>query len=144
MSSRLQAEMKPDIVTAPKSLIINSPYEAPSRHWEQARDGTLMLVEQRRPAGYEIFDIRNDTRRTEPLDKVNEIRGRVATRAMRTWYSTKPCHPTRKSALDEWVKAVNAKGGFGRCCCDVAFQPAQIQDILHKHDATTEHVRSPA
>ncbi len=64
-------------MTAPKSLIINSPYDAPSRHWQQARDGTLTLVEARRPAGYEIFDIRNNTRRTEPLDKVNEIRGRV-------------------------------------------------------------------
>ena len=62
---------------APKSLIINSPYEAPARHWLQARDGTLTINESRRPAGYEIFDIRNNTRRTEPLDKVNEIRGRV-------------------------------------------------------------------
>ncbi len=64
-------------MAAPKSLIINSPYDAPSRHWQQARDGTLTLVEKRRPAGYEIFDIRNNTRRTEPLDKVNEIRVRV-------------------------------------------------------------------
>ena len=58
-------------MTAPKSLIINSPYDAPQRHWQQARDGTLTLVEERRPAGYEIFDIRNNTRRTEPLDRVN-------------------------------------------------------------------------
>lgn len=64
-------------MTAPRSLIINSPWDAPSRHWQQARDGTLSLVESRRPAGYEIFDIRNNTRRTEPLDQVNEIRGRV-------------------------------------------------------------------
>ena len=61
----------------PRSLIINSPYEAPKRHWQQARDGTLALMESRRSAGYEIFDIRNNTRRTEPLEKVNEIRGRV-------------------------------------------------------------------
>lgn len=27
----------------------------------------------------------------------------------------------------------NAKGGFGAWCWDVAFQPAQIQDILAKH-----------
>ncbi len=64
-------------MTSPKSLIINSPYDPPLRHWQQARDGTLTLVEKRRPAGYEIFDIRNNTRRTEPLDKVNEIRARV-------------------------------------------------------------------
>lgn len=63
-------------MTSPKSLIINSPYDPPLRHWQQARDGTLALVEKRRPAGYEIFDIRNNTRRTEPLDRVSEIRTR--------------------------------------------------------------------
>ncbi len=60
-----------------KSLIINSPYECPARHWQQARDGSLTLVKGRRPAGYEIFDIRNDTRRTEELALVNAIRERV-------------------------------------------------------------------
>ena len=39
----------------------------------------------------------------------------------------------KRSALDAWVKGVNAKGGFGVWCCDVAFQPAQIQDIIEKH-----------
>lgn len=62
---------------APRSLIINSPYAAPRQHWQQARDGSLSLVQQRRDAGYEIFDVRNNTRRTEPLIQVNEIRGRV-------------------------------------------------------------------
>lgn len=64
-------------MTAPKSLIINSPYEAPRQHWQQARDGSLDIVSERRAAGYEIFDIRNNTRRTEPLTLVNEIRKRV-------------------------------------------------------------------
>lgn len=32
---------------------------------------------ERRPDGYEIFDVRNNTRRTERLDRVNEIRQRV-------------------------------------------------------------------
>lgn len=64
-------------MTAPKSLIINSPYEAPRQHWQQARDGSLDIVPERRAAGYEIFDIRNNTRRTEPLTLVNEIRKRV-------------------------------------------------------------------
>lgn len=62
---------------APKSLIINSPFESPCQHWQQARDGTLAQVAGRRPAGYEIFDIRNNTRRMEPLPLVNEIRARV-------------------------------------------------------------------
>lgn len=64
-------------MTAPSSLIINSPFEVPSRHWLQARDGSLTQVAERRPAGYEIFDVRYNTKRTEPLELVNAIRGRV-------------------------------------------------------------------
>ena len=62
-----------------QSLIINSPYEVPLQHWQQARDGSLTLTLKRRPAGYEIFDARHNTRRTETLDLVNNIRGRVNT-----------------------------------------------------------------
>lgn len=64
-------------MSAPNSLIINSPFESPRQHWQQARDGTLTQVAGRRPAGYEIFDIRNNTRRMEPLPLVNEVRARV-------------------------------------------------------------------
>ena len=63
-------------MTAPKSLIINSPYEAPRQHWTQAGGG-LSIAADRRAAGYEIFHIRHNTRRTEPLTLVNEIRQRV-------------------------------------------------------------------
>ena len=61
----------------PNSLIINSPFVAPAQHWQQAGDGTLTLVDGRRQASYEIFDVRNNTRRTEPLPLVNQIRERV-------------------------------------------------------------------
>lgn len=64
-------------MTQPTSLIINSPYEVPRQHWQQARDGSLSLTEERRPAGYEIFDVRYNTKRTEPLELVNQIRQRV-------------------------------------------------------------------
>ena len=64
-------------LNTPSSLIINSAYVRPAQHWEQARDGTLTIIPARRPAGYEIFDVRINTRRTELLHQVNEIRGRV-------------------------------------------------------------------
>jgi type III restriction enzyme len=38
----------------------------------------------------------------------------------------------KRSALDSWVKAVNAKGGFGGWAWDVVFQPAQMRDVLDK------------
>jgi type III restriction enzyme len=61
----------------PGNVIINSPFAVPQRHWQQQSDGTLALIEGRRPASYEIYDIRNNTRRVEVLEQVNEIRSRV-------------------------------------------------------------------
>jgi type III restriction enzyme len=60
------------------SLIINSPYECPTHYWTPKRGGSgLDLVPSRRPAGYEIFDTRTNTHRTQSLDLVNQIRERV-------------------------------------------------------------------
>ena len=59
------------------SLIINTPFVKPAQHWTEKADGTLTIKPVRRPAGYEIFDVRNNTRRTEELTLVNVIRGRV-------------------------------------------------------------------
>lgn len=44
-------------MTAPRSLIVNSPCERLTRQWEQGRDGTLQLREEWRSAGYEIHDV---------------------------------------------------------------------------------------
>jgi type III restriction enzyme len=63
-------------VSKPTSLIINSPFAAPVQHWIPGADA-LQIKPERRPAGYEIFDIRNNTRRTEELTLVNRIRKRV-------------------------------------------------------------------
>ena len=61
-----------------QSLIINSPFEAPAQHWEQAAAGKGLVLQQgRRPADYELYDTRNNTRRVVPLNMVNQIRTRV-------------------------------------------------------------------
>jgi type III restriction enzyme len=44
-----------------------------------------------------------------------------------------PMNSAKRDALALWVKAVNAKGGFGSWCWDVAFKPAEIHDILVRH-----------
>ena len=64
-------------MSASKSLIINSPYDVPRRHWQQGTGTALNLIEGRRPAAYEVFDTRNNTKRTEELKLVNRIRERV-------------------------------------------------------------------
>lgn len=61
----------------PKSLIINSPFVAPHQHWIEGKGGVLEVKPERRPASYEVFDARNNTRRVEMLDLVNTIRSRV-------------------------------------------------------------------
>ncbi len=62
----------------PSSLIINSPYEKPIRYWDQDENGKLLSIrEGRRPAAYELFDTRTNTRRVEKLERVNAIRERV-------------------------------------------------------------------
>ena len=43
---------------------------------------------------------------------------------------------TKRGFLDEWVRAVNAHGGFGRWFWDVSKQPGDIKDILVRHSQT--------
>ncbi len=59
------------------SLIINTPFECPAQHWVEGKGGKLEIKPERRPASYEVFDARNNTKRTEVLDIVNTIRARV-------------------------------------------------------------------
>lgn len=61
----------------PSSLIINSPFVEPQQHWAENPDRTLRIVEGRRPAGYEIIDTRENTRRLEAIPLVDDIRTRV-------------------------------------------------------------------
>lgn len=68
--------MKP--VSTPTSLIINGPFTEPARHWAENTDRTLRLEEKRRPAGYEIIDTRENTRRLVAIPLVDDIRQRVA------------------------------------------------------------------
>jgi len=40
---------------------------------------------------------------------------------------------TKRAFLAEWVKAVNAHGGFGRWSYDVSLSPGDIHGILARH-----------
>ncbi len=42
---------------------------------------------------------------------------------------------TKRKFLDEWVRAVNTRGGFGTWCWDVSFDPGDLKAILAKHTA---------
>lgn len=128
------------------SLIVNSPYVAPTRHWQQGADGGLTLLDSRRAAGYEIFDVRNNTRRTENLEAdrsiVKKSRGsdKAFTRRVLGKLSAfkeikgedSEQNRAKRAALDVWVRA-DLHGGFGVWAWDVAFEAARIRDILDHH-----------
>ncbi|SOD17304.1 BPTD_3080 family restriction endonuclease [Nitrosomonas ureae] len=62
----------------PSSLIINSPYLKPDRYWDQDDNGKMLSIQTgRRPAAYELYDTRTNTRRVEKLERVNAIRERL-------------------------------------------------------------------
>ena len=68
---------------ASTSLIINSPYSVPPKHWIFVEDGTpLELAEGRRQAGYMVADPKakphQDKGTFKPLPLANQIRQRVA------------------------------------------------------------------
>ena len=42
---------------------------------------------------------------------------------------------TKRRFLDEWVRAVNAHGGFGHWAWDMSRSPGDIQDILARHSS---------
>ena len=44
---------------------------------------------------------------------------------------------TKRRFLDEWTKAVNEHGGFGRWRSDVSKDPGDIKDILARHASTS-------
>jgi type III restriction enzyme len=44
-----------------------------------------------------------------------------------------PQNKAKRDALGEWIIAVNGVGGFGAWAWDVAFEPAQVHDIVTKH-----------
>lgn len=47
-----------------------------------------------------------------------------------------PQNQAKRHALNEWIQAINAAGGFGQWSWDVAFNPDEVQDILDRHGNT--------
>ena len=76
------------MTTTPKSLIINSAFTEPQQHWAENADRTLRLEPARRPAGYEIIDTRENTRRQVPIPLVDTIRDRVRQWRLDGWPGT--------------------------------------------------------
>jgi type III restriction enzyme len=114
---------------APKSLIVNSPFESPRWHWLD-HQGSLKLSDGRRPAGYEIFDTRNNTRRIEKLALVEQVRERVdAWRAANYPGIT----TVTRSLLDHWSDASARQYPFYFC------QMEAIETLIWWIEAPADH-----
>ena len=58
---------------------------------------------------------------------VLEVKGKITEKDISKW-----------EFLDEWVRAVNAHGGFGHWSWDVSENPGDIHDILAKHNCASK------
>ena len=93
-------------------------------------NGVLSLQNGRRPAGYEIFDTRNNTRRTEPLDLVNRIRERVDAWRAAQWPGITT---VTRSLLEHWYDASARQHQFYFC------QLEAIETFIWWVEAPAEH-----
>ena len=89
-------------MSAPTSLIINSPFAEPQQFWAENPDRTLRRENKRRPAGYEIIDTRTNTRRMVAIELVDDIRQRVAQWRAAGWPGTTAV--THELLLHWWDK----------------------------------------
>lgn len=48
---------------------------------------------------------------------------------------------TKRRFLEEWVRAVNAHGGFGKWRCDVSLDPGDVPDILKRHASAPKELQ---
>lgn len=111
------------------SLIVNSPFEVPAFHWVEV-NGQLSLQKGRRAAGYEIFDTRNNTRRTEPLELVNRIRERVDAWRTGQWPGTTT---VTRGLLEHWHDSGARQHPFYFC------QLEAIETLIWWVEAPPEH-----
>lgn len=82
--------------------------------------------------GFQVYYLWNGSkRRFVPDFLIRLVNGRTLVLEIKGEDSAQ--NKAKRSALDVWVKGVNAKGGFGVWCWDVAFEPAKVHDIIHAH-----------
>lgn len=111
------------------SLIVNSPFEAPAYHWTE-ESGKLALRPGRRPAGYEIFDTRNNTKRSMALDLVNRIRERIDAWRAASWPGVTS---VTRALLEHWHDRSARDRPFYFC------QLEAIETLIWWVEATPEH-----
>lgn len=82
--------------------------------------------------GYQIYYLWAGSRRRYIPDFIVRLStGRML--ALEIKGTDSPQNRAKREGLSEWVRAINEAGGFEHWAWDVAFKPADVQDIITKH-----------
>jgi len=85
--------------------------------------------------GFQIHYLWGGSRRRFLLDFIIRLaHGKLLALEIKGEDSTQ--NKAKRAALAEWIEAINLAGGFGVWCWDVAFDPAQIHDIVATHSGS--------
>jgi type III restriction enzyme len=84
--------------------------------------------------GFQVYYMWAGSRRRYVPDFLVKLRNGV-TLALEIKGVDSPQNRAKRGTLTEWVAAVNAEGGFGAWASDVAFEPAQIHDIIGRYSS---------
>ena len=87
--------------------------------------------------GFQIHYLWQGSRRRYVPDFIVRLRNGV-TLALEIKGVDSPQNKAKRDALAEWVNAINAVGGFGTWAWDVAFEAAQVHDIISRHTACSD------
>ena len=108
--------------------------------WEQhaanlmEMDARVLAFAKNDHLGFQVFYLWNGVRRRYLPDfLIRLINGKTLVLEIKGEDSEQ--NHAKRAALDAWVSGVNAKGGFGIWCADVAFKPREMADILARHAA---------
>ena len=108
--------------------------------WEQhaanlmEMDARVLAFAKNDHLGFQVFYLWNGVRRRYLPDfLIRLVNGKTLVLEIKGEDSEQ--NHAKRAALDAWVSGVNAKGGFGIWCADVAFKPREMADILARHAA---------
>lgn len=87
--------------------------------------------------GFQIYCMRVGSRRRYVPDFQVRLAGGTML-ALEIKVTDSPQNKAKRDALNQWGKAIDAAGGFGRWAWDVTFKPGEVPDIITKHAAVAE------
>jgi len=117
-------------------LVGDSAWEGHAANLFEKRDDVLSYAKNDH-LGFQIYYMWAGSRRRYVPDFLVRLAGGTIL-ALEIKGTDSPQNKAKRDALNEWVKAMNTAGGFGRWGWDVAFKPGEVQDIITKHAAVAE------